>query len=821
MFSRICAYAAAMTLCFTLSAFSRTKPAPKFVPISKPEFQSLKFGEMNFAAAVQCSSWSVDSLAWRMDGWVSGNELYKAYIDPAHQCANPYPYKVFAVSMPMYFAKATSVTVSVDIELPNTSNPSCPTPGNALAISSNATLSTSAAGYYSLWVPLDSPITVNGPFFAGFFIASTVDTSAGAGILLDADPQHCQSYNIWDTTIGFVDLTNFPLPFPSTWDFPGRLAMEVAGEPGGSAGTECCQVVPSTTTDFGTVLFPQTKDLSFTVTNCGTAVLNATAAENCPAFTLPSGGGSFSVSPGGSHTVTVRFIPTTPGSYSCTVSLGNAACSTLTFTGIGGSTDPAPQTAWIMPMANSTQLGKTTLWVRDTSGSGSIDYAVFEYSNGGAFTEIGRDYDGSSPIRDGVNSAQAGNGFSYDWNFSGLTRGDYTLRATLYDAQNRSSAVTLPVHLEPNPPIPAITSPLNGSDFCSPFNVFMQCSDQTMQSVQVFRHNALAAYSNGIGTLNQQLLGDVNGNAFDGNYAYNGEFGDFYSGPAAAALVVKSWSDRGFSGIMKSGGSAMTLTATAESLAVAFNTRAKKGTSDEQMFAGLLKYSAARGDTFTFDFARNPDYWTIRTWVEDEQRGVVLGLSGNPGFWVAVTGFNGWKLQDGNYMITVSDPISGTASDCEFNFTGMTGSLYIENSWHPVDIMISMTPKNWTVTRQAVGTDPSGADGWAVQYTPTGLTEGGLYFFRSVGQNSGGYYGSSAVLTRYTCATNYAVGDMNGDNIVDLADLTVLIQFITAHRNPPVGGAWRADCNCDNVVNIADIIYYCNFLFGTGSQPCH
>ncbi len=781
----------------------------------------LRFGQMDFAAAVQCTASSVTTLAYRMDGWVSGNELYKAYIDPSASCTNPYPYKIYAVSMPMYFAKATSVTVSVDVELPNTTNPSCPTPGNALAISADHTLSTSAAGYYALWVPLDSPITVNGPFFAGFFLSSVIDTSVGAGLLLDANPLHCQSYNIWDTTIGFVDLTNFPSSFPSAYNFPGRLAMDVAGLPGGSASNQCCQVAPSTTTDFGIVQFPQTKDLSFVVTNCGTSVLNATASESCPAFSLPSGGGSFSVAPGGSHTVTLRFIPTTPGSYSCTVNLGNAACSTLTFTGTGGTTDPAPLAAWVMPRANTVLLGKTSLWVRDTSGSGSIDYAVFEYSNGGPFTEIGRDYDGSSPIRDGVNTIQAGNGFSFDWNFSGLTRGDYTLRATLYDAENRTSAVTLPVHLEPNPPIPAITLPVNGSDFCSPFGIYTQSTDQTMQSVQVSRHDAQSTYSNGIGTLGQQTLGDANGNPLDGNYAYNGEFGDYYSGPAAAALVVKSWSDRGYTGTMKSGGAAMTMTATAESLAVSFNTRAKKGTSDEQMFAGLVKYSAARGDTFKFDFARDPDYWTLRTWVEDEQRGVVLGLSGNPGFWVAVAGFNGWKLPDGNYVVTVSDPISGSLTDCEFSLTSMSANIYIEGTWHPVDIMISMTPKTWSVTRQPVATDANGADGWSVQYTPTGLTEGNEYFFRAVGQNSGGYQGSSTILTRYTCATSYAVGDMNGDNVADLADLTLLIQYITAHKNPPVGGAWRADCNCDNVINIADIIYYFNFLFGHGSQPCH
>ena len=118
MYSRIATYASAVVLCLALTAFSLTKPAPKFLPVVKPQLQELKFRIMNFASAVQCTASSVDSLAYRMDGWVSGNELYKAYIDPSLQCANPYPYKIYAISMPMYFAIATSITASVDIELP-------------------------------------------------------------------------------------------------------------------------------------------------------------------------------------------------------------------------------------------------------------------------------------------------------------------------------------------------------------------------------------------------------------------------------------------------------------------------------------------------------------------------------------------------------------------------------------------------------------------------------------------------------------------------------------------------------------------------------
>ncbi|MFZ1684004.1 MAG: dockerin type I domain-containing protein [Candidatus Zixiibacteriota bacterium] len=820
MFSRKYLVTLLAVVCLATPGYSLNKSKPVFQPISSPVMQVLSVGQASFVAAVACTAASTDSVAYRMDGWVTGQELYKSYINPALQCSNPYPYTITAVNMPMYFGKATTLTVSVDIELADNTNPTCPIPGPLLGISSDYTVSPAAAGYYNLWIPLDSPVVVNGPFFAGFYLGSAIPSSVAPAVLLDADPQHCQSYNIWDTAVGFVDLTNFPPPFDSSYNFPGRVAMEVAGQNGGS-GTQCCQVAPVTVTDFGNVSYPQTKDLQFQVTNCGTSTLYATASESCPAFTLPSGGGSFSVLAGQSHTVTVRFTPPADGNYSCTVNLGNISCNSITFTGTSGTVQPAPIASWVKPTSGAVLMGKASLWIRDTAGNGIIDYAKFEYSSGGAYTEIGRDYDGSTVLRDGVNASESGNGFGYDWDFSNLPEGNYTLRATLHDTQNRTSAVTVPVYLEPTPPIAEITTPPSGIDFCGPISIYMHCEDENITSIQAFRHTAQLNYSNGISTLAEHSLGDANANPNDGNNASNNEFGDYYSGPAAAALLAKFWSDRGFTNIMKNSGVAMTTAAAAESLAAACGTRAAKGTTDEKMMVGLGKYAAARGSEFDFDFMHDPDYWTLRTWVEEEQRGVMLGLSGDPASWVTVVGFKGWRLGNGNYTITVSDPITGTLKDCEFVSIPMLSQIYLNGSWHRIDIMISMAAKTWTVSRLLVGTDPSGANGWAIPLDSTGLTEGGLYFLRSVGTDANSYKGYSTVLTRYTCATTYGKGDFDGNGSVDLADLTILVDFIANHQNPPVGGGARADCNCDQAINIADAIYFINYLFGTAPLPCH
>ena len=88
-----------------------------------------------------------------------------------------------------------------------------------------------AAGLYDIWIPLDSPVVVNGPFFAGFFISNLIDAAVNPAVITDSIPVTCASWNIWDTTEGWADLGNNTI-----WNFPGRLVLYAAGIPGGSSG---------------------------------------------------------------------------------------------------------------------------------------------------------------------------------------------------------------------------------------------------------------------------------------------------------------------------------------------------------------------------------------------------------------------------------------------------------------------------------------------------------------------------------------------------------------------------------------------------------
>jgi hypothetical protein len=579
-----------------------------------------------------------------------------------------------------------------------------------LAVSSEWEAQIPGAGLYNIWVPLDEPLVVNGPFFAGFYIGNAFDEGVNAAVLTDNFPVPCATYNIWDETIGWVDLAD-----NEEYNFPGRLVMEVAGVPGGVAGPKLELLNPSD----GDVLYANEE-----------------------------------------------------------------------------------------------------LWAWDAQMTGETEYIVFEYSNGGPFVEIGSDFDGATPLRDGVNPTLSGTGFSLNWDFSSLSEGNHDLRVTLVDTVGTSWSQTVSVYLEPTPPVATITSPNHGNTFCSPVDIDMTTADENLALIQVYHRAAEAFVSVGTTPLDQALVGDADGDPTDGNSAINREFGDYYSAPAAVAVAARVWADRGHPGLVTRGSTTMTPVQVAEELAAAFNTRTHLGAYDEAVFSGLKQYAATQGGGFQFDYKRQPDYADLRMWVEDEERVLVLGLGGNPGHWISVEGFMGWKRLDGSYSVDVATPLGGTIKSASWRDLPSYSEINLSGEWHRVEMAVSILVADWTVTRPTVGIDVNGLDGWSVAWNPSGMTDGTYHYLHSLGLDQDQNQGPYSILVEHNCASVYVPGDFDNDRNATVSDLFRLIDFI-AHDGPaPEGGAMRADCNCDNVINVADIIYYMNYLYGAASPPC-
>jgi len=96
------------------------------------------------------------------------------------------------------------------------------------------------------------------------------------------------------------------------------------------AGPECS--VSPTNLNFGDVEVGQAEILPFTICNTGSVTFSGSVSESSSQYSIWSGGGSYTLSPGQCRTVQIRFAPTSLGTKTTTISTG-AECSNVSCTG--------------------------------------------------------------------------------------------------------------------------------------------------------------------------------------------------------------------------------------------------------------------------------------------------------------------------------------------------------------------------------------------------------------------------------------------------------------------------------------------------------
>lgn len=99
-----------------------------------------------------------------------------------------------------------------------------------------------------------------------------------------------------------------------------------------------CSVFPASL-NFGQVTVGETAERTFQVTNLGQEALRGTVVESCPDYEIISGGGEYSLAPGGSREVTLSFAPASAGESFCLIETGDL-CFDVECTGFGLSEEP-------------------------------------------------------------------------------------------------------------------------------------------------------------------------------------------------------------------------------------------------------------------------------------------------------------------------------------------------------------------------------------------------------------------------------------------------------------------------------------------------
>ncbi len=679
-----------------------------------------------FAAAELCSVRTVGDQYWVISYWLTGNEQYLAYQDPGLTCSSPYPFAVHEIYLLLYVQATTNLYYSGCIQDVDLTNPACPMPGDTLSQSAEWAYGFSP-GLWRIVVPayddtIEDPPEVNGPYFAGFTITtSLVDTEYQDSVLLITEdslhvPWTCQNYNYYGEEDGYVDLAN-----NVAYNFPGKLLLYSAGFTGGSGGYG---PMPNLT-----ILEPKPAKIAGTPLRC---------------------------------------------------------------------------------------------WVLDSADSSFVDSVKFEYASSSGWVRFGADVNDNHAIRNGIDPSGTGPGYVVNLGPAGIIEDEHTIRVTAYDTLFRTSVTQVDITLDPTPPRMDFIEPSFMDTICLPDIIKTFTDDDDISSVIFYQKQLKTNYSASVVTLHQTNYGDVNYFAGDDNLIINDEFGEYYCGPTAGAIAIKYWFDKGYTGLMRESGLTIPVDTVVERLASGMKTRTNKGTYDDFFVSGLENYITYHGNNLIVESYFTPDYTEMRVIFEEKEMLPILGLSGNPGFYVVLSAMSGLDNGGGQYAVTISDPLTGTSIDTYMRNIGDGSQVLYDGSWYGLDIAIAVVANNHNNSRVEIGEASMSISNWVFNWdSSTSLSDDSLYYITAIGTDVTHHKEISTTLIRYHCNLNRVEGDYDGNGSSNSLDILYLINYIYQGGSAPIGGAHRADANCDNQIDIGDVIFMVKYVFGSGSLPCY
>jgi Dockerin type I domain len=162
--------------------------------------------------------------------------------------------------------------------------------------------------------------------------------------------------------------------------------------------------------------------------------------------------------------------------------------------------------------------------------------------------------------------------------------------------------------------------------------------------------------------------------------------------------------------------------------------------------------------------------------------------------------------------------LSGATVGIE-NADGTDGLQVVFNGAYMHDnLAISMTAASWLWVDPGSGSIPGfGSDTVMVRVTPGDLAEG-VYNGQLKVLSNDPETPQVILPVEMTVIPPYICGNANGDGVVNIMDITYLVNFL--YKSGPVPNPMEAgDANGDGSVNIRDITYLVNFLYKSGPIP--
>ncbi|MFH2056205.1 MAG: dockerin type I repeat-containing protein [bacterium] len=720
-------YLLASSLCALAGGLSDFQNSPRTVIYDRGErpdsvtLELLQSGRpaslslQKIAEVEQCTVF-VDYPSYALYDWLQGYELYESYMQlsyPLVECEDVYPFNVTDVAMTLALNAAGPISIQAfiaDLDEAN-STPDCPYPGAFIETTAVFDGYIDGPGVYILGVDFEAPVTVYGPYFAGFYYACDM-TGFDPGIAIDTVPYYCLDYNDWG--LGLVDLASNPY-----YPFPGSIDLFSVGYHGSA---------PSDGTPIPYILVPNNYGL---------------------------------------------LTPEQP------------------------------------------------IWTAELADTLSYQGAVFErFDLNDEWVPFGVDFDGTVTLRDGINPADTADGWRAAWNPGGFVDTDYLIRATVVGTDTVFASDTITVTYRGTALTAEITSPTTMGQSCSPDDVTVDCSLAADSAQFGWRAIPDTVTCQMVG-LDRSLYGDSDGDPWDGNHFYSGEFGEYYVGPAAVASLIDHWATRGYANLYPAGDSVQNVDDLVEWLATITRTRNNLGNQDDNLLTAAKGYIATRGVDLQTEIGLPPTWnWLLEQFVAQEAT-VTLAIAQPIGNWLTLAGLD---LTSGNLdslPVTIYDPVGGIARNTRLQIRD--DSLYlgypVTSQLRYVDLAVAIHPTTWNDDYTWWSVDINSANGLAATLPSAGMTSGERYLLCASVYAEDLIFDAYQVF-QYSCQGDWLPGDADGDGIVNISDGVYIIQYIFASGEPPQPVLAAGDADCDGAVNITDVVYLINYIFASGPAPC-